>query len=113
MFQLILCLLSFLGSIFKSYSHGKPLVAWVLASYLKQLALLLSKGGGGVGAGSPTAMQLCHPRPAKLLPPFAELPFATDSILLVYNQLEKNMVTTRNQWGFTKKSHAKFTWFSL
>lgn len=100
MSQLILCLLSFLGSISKSHSHGKPLVAWILASYLKQLALLLSSismrggekeggGGGGEGARSPTAMRLCHPQPEKLFPPFAELPFATDSILLVYKQLGK------------------------
>ena len=40
-------------------------------------------------AGSPAAMESCHPWSAKWLLPFIELPFATDNILLVYKQLEK------------------------
>lgn len=43
----------------------------------------------GGEAGSPAAMESCHPPSAKWLPPSVELPFATVGILLVYKQLEK------------------------
>lgn len=53
-------LLCFLGSVFKSYFHGKPLVAWVLAPYLKQLALLLSSMSGGAGGAELGLLLQCN-----------------------------------------------------
>lgn len=69
----------------------------LLCSYLPCLYFLLLPVGEAV---FPAAIESCHPWFAKLLFPFVELPFTTDSIPLVYKQLgkkkKKELATTRN-----------------